>query len=278
MRRRKWMPKLNWGNVLKFNSDKEYYETLGFLAKEDELIRVYTESNDKAGAWAGQGRMSLRNVSVDSLPEALMNAFGTSVDGRISETRYVRNLKQNHNFTKEVDPTGSDFTKRIYKESLKKVLETVPEEYQNDFYRGYHWNCEVTKRVRRATDQDINWDEETQHEEVDGRAEGKKKVYYTTKYERSSKNREDAIRIHGIKCMICGFDYEEKYGELGKGYIEVHHIKPLSELDEEVVINPETDLICVCSNCHRMLHRFKNYIVSVEELKHIVQDNELHIF
>ena len=54
--------------------------------------------------------------------------------------------------------------------------------------------------------------------------------------------------------MICGFDFEEKYGELGKGYIEVHHIKPLSEIDEEVVVNPETDLICVCSNCHRKIH------------------------
>lgn len=85
---------------------------------------------------------------------------------------------------------------------------------------------------------------------------------------------EAAIRIHGTKCMICGFDFEEKYGELGKGYIEVHHIKPLANLDEEVVINPETDLIGVCSNCHKMLHRFKNYIISVDELKQIVEDNE----
>ncbi len=265
--------KLDWGNVLKFNNEKEYYEVLGFLSKEDEYIRVYTESNDKAGAWAGQGRMILRNVSIDSLPETLMNAFETSADGRISETRYVRNLKENHNFTKEIDPTGSDFTKKLYKESLDKVLETVPEEYENDFYRGYHWNCEVVERVRKASKHDINWDEETIHEEAGGASEGKKTVYYTTKYERNSKNRDAAIRIHGTKCMICGFDFEQKYGELGKGYIEVHHIKPLSSLEEEVVINPETDLICVCSNCHRMLHRFQKYIVSVEELQQIVKDN-----
>lgn len=217
--------------------------------------------------------MILRNVSIDSLPETLMNAFETSVDGRISETRYVRNLKENHNFTKEIDPTGSDFTKKLYKESLDKVLETVPEEYENDFYRGYHWNCEVVERVRKASKHDINWDEETIHEEAGGASEGKKTVYYTTKYERNSKNRDAAIRIHGTKCMICGFDFEQKYGELGKGYIEVHHIKPLSSLEEEVVINPETDLICVCSNCHRMLHRFQKYIVSVEELQQIVKDN-----
>lgn len=265
---------LNWGNVLHFNTEKDYYEILGFLSKEEEFIRVYTENNDKAGAWAGQGRMSLRNVSIDSLPEALKNAFETSVDGRISVTHYVKNLKENHNFSREIDPTGSDFTKRLYKESLEKVLETVPEEYENDFYRGYHWNCEVIERIRNASKHEINWDEETVQEEIVGTTEGKRTVYYTTKYERSSKNREAAIRIHGTKCMICGFDFGQKYGELGKGYIEVHHIKPLATLEQEVVINPETDLICVCANCHRMLHRFKNYIVTVEELKCIVEDNQ----
>lgn len=264
---------LDWGNVLKFKDEKEYYETLGFLSKEDEFVRVYTENNDRLGAWAAQGRMSLRNISLDDLPEALRNAFETSIDGRISETRYVKNLKENHNFTKEIDPTGSDFTKRLYKETLEKVLETVPEKYENDFYRGYHWNCEVVRRVRNAGNYTINWDDETQ-QDVSGYIEGKRKLYYTTKYERNAKNRENAIRIHGTKCMICGFDFEEKYGELGRGYIEVHHIKPLANLDEEVVINPETDLICVCSNCHKMLHRFKNYIISADELKQIVEDNE----
>ena len=265
---------LNWGNILHFNSEKDYYEVLGFLSKAEELIRVYTDNNDKAGAWSGQGRMSLRNVSIDSLPEALKNAFETSVDGRISVTHYVKNLKENHNFSREIDPTGSDFTKRLYKESLEKVLETVPEEYENDFYRGYHWNCEVIERIRNASKHEINWDEETVQEETAGTTEGKRTVYYTTKYERSSKNREAAIRIHGTKCMICEFDFGQKYGELGKGYIEVHHIKPLATLEQEVVINPETDLICVCANCHRMLHRFKNYIVTVEELKYIVDDNK----
>lgn len=265
--------KLDWGNVLKFANDREYYEVLGFLAKDEEYVRVYTESNDKSGAWAPQGRMLLRNVNVKSLPEALMKAFETSTDGRISETKYVRNLKENHGFIKEVDPTGSDFTKWLYKESIEKVLETVPVKHENDFYRGYHWNCEVVKRIRSMSTNDINLTEESKQEELQLQTEGRKTVYYTTKYERSTQNREAAIRIHGTKCMICGFDFEKKYGELGKGYIEVHHIRPLSEIDEEVVVNPEKDLVCVCSNCHRMLHRFKSYMVTVEELRRIVEDN-----
>ena len=55
--------KLDWGNVLKFADEREYYEVLGFLAKDEEYIRVYTESNDKSGAWALQGRLLLQDCA-----------------------------------------------------------------------------------------------------------------------------------------------------------------------------------------------------------------------
>lgn len=98
------------------------------------------------------------------------------------------------------------------------------------------------------------------------RTEGKKIEYYVTKYERNSKYREQAVKIHGLVCQTCGFDFEKVYGGLGKGYIEVHHKKPLFSLDNEIVPNPATDMVCVCSNCHRMLHRHRDSIISPEEL------------
>jgi 5-methylcytosine-specific restriction protein A len=55
-------------------------------------------------------------------------------------------------------------------------------------------------------------------------------------------------------CELCNFDFEEKYGEVGKGFIECHHIKPLHEFENEKTTKLD-DLILVCSNCHRMLHR-----------------------
>ena len=67
--------------------------------------------------------------------------------------------------------------------------------------------------------------------EIENRVEGKRKKIYTTKYERNSKNREEAIKIHGTRCMVCDFDFEEVYGELGKDFIEVHHTKPLYTLE-----------------------------------------------
>jgi 5-methylcytosine-specific restriction protein A len=71
--------------------------------------------------------------------------------------------------------------------------------------------------------------------------------------------------------MACGFDFEEVYGEIGKNFIEVHHVKPLYSKDEEVEVDPKTDLICLCPNCHRMVHRYKDKVLSLSELKEILK-------
>lgn len=105
--------------------------------------------------------------------------------------------------------------------------------------------------------------------------EGKKIRIYTTKYERDPANRREAIKLHGTRCMVCDFDFEEVYGELGKDFIEVHHTKPLSSLEHEVEVNPEEDLVCLCSNCHRMIHRNRNKIMTVQELKKLMEERSV---
>ncbi|MGL4875278.1 MAG: HNH endonuclease [Clostridium sp.] len=100
--------------------------------------------------------------------------------------------------------------------------------------------------------------------------EGKEIPYYMIRHERSNKNRMAAIKIHGTKCVCCGFDFELVYGDLGKGFIEVHHKNPVSNLEKEQEISPKKDLICLCSNCHRMIHRNRQKSISVEELRKII--------
>lgn len=60
--------------------------------------------------------------------------------------------------------------------------------------------------------------------------------------------------LSSYKCCICGFDFEGTYGPIGAGFIEVHHIKPVSSLKEGERVSTK-DLVAVCSNCHRMIHR-----------------------
>jgi len=68
-----------------------------------------------------------------------------------------------------------------------------------------------------------------------------------------------------LYCESCRFDFERRYGELGKGYIECHHRLPLAESGEGRLTRLE-DLALVCANCHRMLHRGISFL-SVEELR-----------
>ncbi len=90
-----------------------------------------------------------------------------------------------------------------------------------------------------------------------------------SRHERNQRLKEKVVKIHGLKCKVCGFDFEETYGEYGKGYIEVHHKIPLHSAGVGSP-NPELDMTVLCSNCHRMIHHLKNDTLSVKELKKIV--------
>ncbi|NVN92477.1 MAG: HNH endonuclease [Desulfuromonadales bacterium] len=97
--------------------------------------------------------------------------------------------------------------------------------------------------------------------------EGQQRERYSSYYERDPRLRAKAITLHGTTCVACGFDFEKKYGEYGKDYIEVHHIKPVSELGGNTRINPQTDMAVLCSNCHRIVHRKRERVLSIDELK-----------
>jgi len=104
-------------------------------------------------------------------------------------------------------------------------------------------------------------------DDEEARREGAIREILATRYERDPINRALCLEIHGSVCKACGFDFGKSYGEAGEGFIEVHHTKQLSEQQGiEVAINPLTDLVPLCSNCHSMAHR-RVPAFSVEELK-----------
>ena len=94
-------------------------------------------------------------------------------------------------------------------------------------------------------------------QEVDNHFEGKRYSITVNAYERDPKARAKCIACYGCYCAVCGFDFEATYGNVGKGVIEVHHITPLSLINQEYQINPVKDLIPVCSNCHTIIHKRK---------------------
>jgi 5-methylcytosine-specific restriction protein A len=61
----------------------------------------------------------------------------------------------------------------------------------------------------------------------------------------------------------------DTYGDIGKGFIEAHHVKPLAERDGEKVTNKK-DIALVCSNCHNMLHK-GDPVFSLKDLKGLIK-------
>ncbi|MET9413236.1 HNH endonuclease [Streptomyces klenkii] len=88
--------------------------------------------------------------------------------------------------------------------------------------------------------------------------EGRLLARWTLARERDPKLRRSKIiqarRLGApLRCEVCAFDFGRSYGQLGEGYIEVHHVVPLhiSGLRETQL----DDLALLCANCHRMCHR-----------------------
>ena len=115
-------------------------------------------------------------------------------------------------------------------------------------------------------------------ENDEGYFEGTLKKVYVNHYERDREARNKCIEAHGCKCSVCGMDFEKMYGELGQGFIHVHHIVPISKIGKEYKIDPVKDLVPVCPNCHAMLHRGKDEnVLAIDELKKIIAEKKASI-
>jgi predicted HNH restriction endonuclease len=105
--------------------------------------------------------------------------------------------------------------------------------------------------------------------------EGGKIRRWTNRYERDPHLRAKAIEIHGTTCMGCGFSFEQAYGGIGCGFIEVHHVKPVSAFERGTVVDAELDMITLCSNCHSIVHRKKSEPLPLEDLKAVLNSHGL---
>ena len=86
-------------------------------------------------------------------------------------------------------------------------------------------------------------------------SEGASKRVVVNKYERDPAARRKCVEHYGCNCSVCGMSFEGVYGELGGGFIHVHHLTPVSELGDAGTVDPMRDLRPVCPNCHAMLHQ-----------------------
>lgn len=139
-------------------------------------------------------------------------------------------------------------------------------------------NIELVEILQTVQNVDLLSDEkyadELPLEISEGLFEGIKRTITVNSYERNPKARQICIAYWKAICAVCSFDFEQTYGEIGKGFIHVHHLVKISDIGDEYEVDPINDLIPVCPNCHSMLHK-KEPPIPINELKSIIKASKL---
>lgn len=122
----------------------------------------------------------------------------------------------------------------------------------------------------------VSVDDESIEDEEAFFPEGKLLFRRHRSFERNAKAiakvKKQALEKDGkLICTVCGFDFFAVYGKIGEGYIECHHIVPVSDyVTLKRTVTKANDLTLVCANCHRMLHRRRPWL-SIESLKELLE-------
>ena len=91
-------------------------------------------------------------------------------------------------------------------------------------------------------------------------------------------NDPDAVRIclvhHGPACAACGFDFAAAFGPAGADMMQAHHIVPPRLVDEVYELDPATDLVPLCPNCHAVAHASSPDPYTPAELRHLLADRK----
>lgn len=100
--------------------------------------------------------------------------------------------------------------------------------------------------------------------------EGGRRTASVNTYERDRAARLECIRVFGCRCAVCGFDFQASYGEIGTGFIHVHHLVPIAQIGKSYQVVPHRDMRPVCPNCHEMIHT-KTPPFTIEEMRDILR-------
>jgi 5-methylcytosine-specific restriction protein A len=225
---------------------------------------AYTVSKD-----VYHGRMS-KNDALDRLE----NDFGMN---RGSASDFIVNFKKMMDGEKYTRTNNSEQTEYFFTQifndygpdRLRNALQAANEhvDYYENLGRG---NLNSIRNIISRHEGILKSQSPTIYpdeiENTEALFEGIKKSVLVNSYERNQVARNRCVEHYGIQCSVCNFNFESTYGEIGRGFIHVHHLTQLSDIADGYVVNPITDLRPVCPNCHAMLHK-RNPPYTIEELK-----------
>lgn len=178
----------------------------------------------------------------------------------------VRNLKSHDTLTCQGYATYSERKYHITalgREYLKSNIESI----SYLFSSGFEY-----KDVRKSLSEIQNKKIKIIHPYNEIIEEGLGQKTLATKYKRSHKLHLAALEHFSqngiLKCDCCNFEFSKFYGhKYGVNCIEIHHLHPIFQYDgisvATTIQEALKNLIPVCPNCHRVIHKAK---ISVQEV------------
>jgi 5-methylcytosine-specific restriction protein A len=126
-----------------------------------------------------------------------------------------------------------------------------------------------TPLISELSSSELLLTEEVSEDEVF--TEGSVARVLVNRYERDLDARRRCIKLFGPICAVCGFNFASAYGSSMEGFIHVHHLTPLHQVGKGYIVNPQTDLIPVCPNCHAVVHS-KKPPLTISEVRQLIQN------
>ncbi len=277
-----------WAYGLRENENIHRFPLFAFVQSHitsatEENLQGFIEKNSSNWVSVGNGYYRLTPAGYKQiigfgipnivLPKSIVYTFKRVIDKyEISVTvdgKYE--VKQNGKSAKSDDVVKNIVS--VTKEYIPTDRTSIPRKIFNWVLSGedYSWNIDT------AIEETIPPAVIERFRELDEERfpEGKEKYRIHRSKERNQKlialkKQKSLLQNPNMPCEICTFSFKQKYGEIGDKFIETHHIYPISELTEEVKTNLD-DLILVCSNCHKMMHRKRPWL-TVEEIKKILNN------
>lgn len=245
--------------ILTWNPSKWTMST----AEADEAIERTAQGHEVPGRWSTGGRSS--GITVGDCAYLLRQHRDRGI---VAQGRFESVVYQDEHWD------GSGFDANYADVSWTTWLTTddrLPTQLLKSQVPGVAWDrlqgSGVRVPERAARDLDVAWYDHLASlgrealfapEEVLPSAryrEGAVRRVEVNRYEREPRARELAIAHHGVDCIVCGFNFGAAYGPIGENFVHVHHVRELSSLPDGYEVDPLTDLVPVCANCHAMLHR-----------------------
>ena len=172
-----------------------------------EMLALYKVVGKATGYWANYYLRSVRNLGGVAHAKKALAQKGNAQDG----------------FKKLIEVGRPDLSieATVLKEEYKALFsseELREAQKRIDSVPSYAW--------RQSVDVEENFAGEIINTQIF--KEGTTKQVTVNLYERNSRAREVCLEKHGYNCKVCGMSFFETYGEIGKKFIHVHHIKPLA--------------------------------------------------